>query len=165
MSCDEWLFVQASAVHDDVTRRSNNGSFVGTVIDTARSSKSSSMQIFQGVPSGDRAPSVKFVTLDELVHVSKPAIRARRNRAAACLAEARTEKEKQAEPFYWLGLGLGSFVYFGATFDVAEPSLEHEGIIGTKSVAKNKVLTVMLRRGYVFCSVKCSTMQNTLSFE
>ena len=51
-------------------------------IDTARSSKSSSMQIFQGVPSGDTAPSVKFVTLDELVHVSKPAIRARRNRVA-----------------------------------------------------------------------------------
>ena len=92
MSCFEWLSVQASAVHDDVTRRSNNGSFVGTVIDTARSSKSSSMQIFQGVPSGDTAPSVKFVTLDELVHVSKPAIRARRNRAAACLGERREQR-------------------------------------------------------------------------
>lgn len=81
--------MQASAVHNDVTRRFNNSSFVEAAIDRSRSSKSSSMQIFQDVPSGDTAPSVKFVTLDELVHVSKPATRPAEI-AAACLA-ARTE--------------------------------------------------------------------------
>ncbi|KOX70657.1 hypothetical protein WN51_03715 [Melipona quadrifasciata] len=139
MSCDEWLFVQASAVHDDVTRRSNNGSFVGTVIDTARSSKSSSMQIFLGVPSGDRAPSVKFVTLDELVH-----------------------KEKQAEPFYWLGLGLGSFVYFGATvFDVAELSLEHEGIIGKIRNRNSRNVSISLLKFKKLHNLYSSTIRLT----
>ena len=62
--------------------------------------------------------------------------------AASFEKKKRKKKRNKHRPFYWLGLGLGSFVYFRAIqciFDVAEPSLEHEGIIGAKSVAKNKV--------------------------